>query len=344
MNDKCLIAKLDKEIKEIRENLRPVIKAIGEFEAKKYYLENIRPLSAIGESFKYKGISIRPGIIVDTRVDFDYIDKNKNKKYSRDFYLDGQIEFSICYEPKYDLYDFFYNRKDTGARELVLKRNFKKNMILDILFQHKWIHFTRTIKKYLDMNAIPAEIERFKQDAELAKMYADEMIAGKKPCAKRNPLSNRVEKEMSKMEAKGIEVCKLKEKEYCKAMDGLREEGYLAHGGLYFPILVTPPIKYKDRIINLCWDEGEKSIRLAYEFKPKGYKPPKEPFCRQCAGEDDYQEPFGIGMHLGKKNIELHRIIPYNPALLPKELERFRRDLKLVMHYGGFYGTYFSQL
>lgn len=348
MNDKSLIAKLDREIKKIREDLRPLIEKLGELEEKKRRIRDIMPLRTFGETIKYKGISITPGIIIDTSTGFKHIDENKNKETFKDTFLDGQIALWTYYEPKYDLRDLLYNKKDTDARELVLKRDIASNMILEIEFKYKWINFTRVIKEHLSIeryiNAIPAEIERFKQDAELAKMYVDESIAGKKPHAKRNPLSNRVEKEMNKMEAKGKEVCKLKgkEKEYCKAMDRLRKEGYLAHGGLYFPILVTSPIKYQEISINLCWDDGEKSIQLAYEFKPKGYRPPGKYYCPCCSGEDDYEEPFSIGMKLGKKNIELHRIVPYNPALLPKELERFRRDLKLVMNYGGFYGTYFS--
>ena len=345
MNDKTLIAKLDRAIKEIRERLRPLIKTLAELEeTHDVYIPDIRPLNALGKPFKYRGIRITPGIIIDhDDVCFKTLAEYQNDKLHKDSYPCGQAELLTSYEPKYDLYKVFYNRQDTDTRELVLKRDTANDMILDISFQHKWINFKRAIKKNLNieryMNAIPAEIERFKQDVKLAKLYVDEKIAGEKPFVKKNQLISMVEEEMSKMEAKGKEVCKLKgkEKEYCDAMDKFEKEGYLAHGGLYYPILLTPQIKDKDITINLHWDEDEKKIQLKHEFKPKGYKHPGKYYCPCCSGEDDFEEPFGIGMHLGKKNISYYRRIPFNPFLLPKELERFRRDLKLVKCYEGYY-------
>lgn len=344
MNDKSLIAKLDREIKEIREKLRPLIKTLAELEEKQdVYIQDIRPLNALGKPFKYRGIRITPGIIIDPDdVCFRTLAEYQNDKLHKDSYPGGQAELLTSYEPKYDLYNVFYNRQDTDTRELVLKRDIANDMILDISFQHKWINFKRVIKKNLDteryMNAIPLEIERFKQDVKLAKLYLDEKIAGKKPCAKRNSLIDMIEKEMSKMEAKGKEACKLKgkEKEYCDAMDKLEKEGYMAHGGLYYPMLLSPPFKDKDITINLHWDENEKKIQLKHEYKPEGYKHPGKYYCPCCSGEDKYEEPFSIGLLLGKKNISYYRRGPYNPAMLPKELERFRRDLKLVKIYLGY--------
>jgi hypothetical protein len=140
------------------------------------------------------------------------------------------------------------------------------------------------------------------------------------------------------MEAKGKEACKLKgkEKEYCDAMGKLEKEGYFTAGGLFHPWILAPKIKDKDVQITLLWDDGEKSIQLAYDFKPKGYKPPGKYYCPCCSGEDEYEEPLKIGMKLGKKNISYYKHVPCNPALLPKEIERFRRDLKLVKIYLGY--------
>ena len=341
MNDRSLIIILDREIKKIREDIRPLITILGELEEKNCRVENIRPLNIFGKSFKHRGISITPGIIIDTSVSFKHIAEKKSDTLFTDTFLDGKVQFGASYEPKYDLYQHFYNRPDTDVKRFILERDLANDLILDLGFQHKWVHLSRTIKRHLSIEryiqAIPTEIERFKQDVKLAKLYMAEQIAGKKHRTKRGNLINRVEKAMSRMAAKGEEICELKgkEKEYCAAMDNLRKKRYLAHGGLYHPMLLTPPIKDKDITINLHWSENEKKIQLTHEFKPRGYEPPGKDHCPCCSGEDNFQEPFEIGMHLGKKGVELYRCIPFNLQLLEKELERFRRDIVLVKHYFG---------
>lgn len=339
MNDKSLIAKLNRETKEIKEVLRPVIKSLGALEEKKYSAENLRPLSILGESIEHKCISITPGIIIDAGVGFKHIAENEKDTAFKDLWLDDQIIFSTRYRPEYNLKEVFYNKQDRCAKELAIKKNLADDMILELEFYGEWIKLSRTLKKHLRyeryVNAIPIEINRFKQDIELAKKYVNEMITGKKPKFKKTSLTEKVEKAMTKLVAKAEPIHKIHddEQKHDAALDALEKQGYWIQS--YIGTWVwTKPIQDNDVEIKLVYrgDSNSREMHFAHKYRPKKYEQPEEE-CPKCRGDYKYQDSFGIGLEFNKSNKEIYRHIPYDLNLLEKELERFRRDILLIKNY-----------